>query len=564
MTRSLSSPIQAMQDKYDVVVIGSGYGGGIAASRLSRAGKAVCVLERGDEKQPGDYPNNALSLLEEIQIDTPEKKLGSDVALFDIRHNDSINVVIGCGLGGTSLINAGICLRPAPNVFANQKWPTELQRESALATYFDRAEEMLRPSPCPTNFLESAKTRALQAAAAAVGKTAAPVSILVNFQPLVDDKNHVGVTQLPCVGCGDCVSGCNYSAKSTIIMNYLPDAKNHSAEIFTRARARHVEKTTSGWNVHGQIVDKDGSTTAFKVTGEIVILAAGALGSTEILLRSRDNGLALSQRLGSCFSTNGDMIGFAYNTGRDINGVGFGGRKVAGMPPVGPCSTVMVDWRNDDDVSSATVMEDGAMPGAISALLAPTLAIGSGLLGVGASHGWWDELRQKAREVESELSGPYSGAVANTLFLLVMAYDDSSGRMFLRDDRLRVDWPGLGQQEQFVRASAKMRQIAEALGGTYVKDPIWTNLTHYSLISGHPLGGCAMADNADRGVVNHKGQVFSGGAAGAEVHPGLYVMDGSVVPTALGVNPLFTISALAERSCYELARDYGWTIDYKI
>ena len=104
---------------------------------------------------------------------------------------------------------------------------------------------------CPTNFLESAKTRALQVAAAAVGKTAAPVSILVNFQPLADDKNHVGGPNLlrhvttslleqavstppPCVGCGDCVSGCNYSAKSTIIMNYLPDAKNHSAEIFTR------------------------------------------------------------------------------------------------------------------------------------------------------------------------------------------------------------------------------------------------------------------------------------------------------------------------------------------
>ena len=138
------------------------------------------------------------------------------------------------------------------------------------------------------------------------------------------------------------------------------------------------------------------------------------------------------------------MIGFAYNTGRDINGVGFGGRKVGDMPPVGPCSTVMVDWRNDDDVSSATVMEDGAMPGAISALLAPTLAIGSGLLGVGASHGWWDELRQKAREVESELSGPYSGAVANTLFLLVMAYDDSTGRMFLRDDRVESGLAGSG------------------------------------------------------------------------------------------------------------------------
>ena len=81
-----------------------------------------------------------------------------------------------------------------------------------------------------------------------------------------------------------------------------------------------------------------------------------------------------------------------------------------------------------------------------------------------------------------------------------------------------------------------------------------------SMISGHPLGGCAMADGADSGVVNHKGQVFSGTISGSDVHAGLYVMDGSVVPTALGVNPLFTISALAERSCYELARDYGWTI----
>jgi cholesterol oxidase len=562
MTRSLSSPAEAMRDDYDVVVIGSGYGGGIAASRISRAGKTVCVLERGEEKQPGDYPNSASSLLEQIQVDTPALKSGSDVALFDIRYNDSINVVVGCGLGGTSLINAGICLRPAPSVFANGNWPADLQQESALATYFDRVEEMLRPSPSPADFLASAKTLALRAAAATVGKSAMPVSILVNFQHLADDKNHVGVTQLPCVGCGDCVSGCNYSAKSTIIMNYLPDAKTHSAEIFTRARVRYVEKAASGWYVHGQILDENGGATEFKVRGDIVILAAGTLGSTEILLRSRDKGLAMSQQIGSRFSTNGDMIGFAYNTGRDINGIGLGNRKPNGVPPIGPCSTVMVDWRNAGDDSSGAVMEDGAIPGAVAAFLAPLLATESRFLGAWASHGLWDELKQKAREVESELSGPYSGAIANTLFLLVMAYDDSMGRMFLRDDRLRVDWPGLGQQQQFARASDKMRQIAEALGGTYVQDPIWSQLTNHNLISGHPLGGCVMADSADSGVVNHKGQIFSGDAGGVAVHAGLYVMDGSVVPTALGVNPLFTISALAERSCHELAQDYGWTIKY--
>jgi cholesterol oxidase len=562
MTSILSSPIDSMRGEYDVVIIGSGYGGGIAASRLSRAGKSVCVLERGAEKQPGDYPDNALSVLEEIQLDMPAGRLGSDVALFDMRYNDTVNVVVGCGLGGTSLINAGICLRPDPAVFANGNWPTALRAESALAAYFDRAEAMLKPSPNPAAFLASTKTRALQAGAAAVGKTAGAVSVLVNFQPLPDDRNHVGVTQLPCIGCGDCVSGCNHRAKSTVIMNYLPDAKNHGAAIFTRMRARYVEPAGSSWMVHGQIVGGDAGNTAFQVKGGVVVLAAGTLGSSELLLRSRGKGLAISQQLGSRFSANGDMIGFAYNTARNINGIGLGSRKLGDKPPIGPCSTMMVDWREGADPADGAVMEDGAIPGAVSAFLAPALATASAFLGTEASESLWNELKEKARAAESEFAGPYTGAIANTLFLLCMAYDDSQGRMFLQDDRLRVDWPGLGQQSQFATASDKIRRIAQALGGTYVQDPVWSSLTGHSMISGHPLGGCPMADDADRGVVNHKGQVFSGTTVGSNVHAGLYVMDGSVVPTALGVNPLFTISALAERSCYEMARDHGWTITY--
>src|SRR5215472_1007818 len=558
MTHVLSLPVTNMRDTYDVVVVGSGYGGGIAASRLSRAGKTVCVLERGDEKQPGESPNSALSLLEQVQLDSPAARLGSELALFDFRYNDSINIVVGCGLGGTSLINAGICLRPDPAVFANANWPTALQEETALATYFGRAAAMLRPSPNPAAFLGAAKSQALQSGAAAVGKTATPVSILVNFEPLPGDRNHAGVTQLPCVGCGDCVSGCNYHAKSTIIMNYLPDAKNHGAEIFTRTRARYVERAGSSWTVHGEVVGEASGPTAFQVNAGVVILAAGTLGSTELLLRSRDKGLAVSQRVGARFSTNGDMIGFAYNTTRNINGVGLGTLAPSDKSPVGPCSTVMVDWRGHDPANGC-VMEDGAIPGAVSAFLAPALGTASKFLGDKANQGIWDELKQKAREVESELLGPYTGAITNTLFLLVMAYDDSAGRMFLHDDRLRVEWPGLGQQQQFAQASDKIRQIAEVLGGTYVQDPVWSKLTGHSMVSGHPLGGCVMADTAERGVVNHKGQVFS---SDGDVHAGLYVMDGSVVPTALGVNPLFTISALAERSCYELARDPGWTFAY--
>jgi cholesterol oxidase len=136
-----------------------------------------------------------------------------------------------------------------------------------------------------------------------------------------------------------------------------------------------------------------------------------------------------------------------------------------------------------------------------------------------------------------------------------MAHDDSEGRMTLEDDRLRVAWPGLGLQPQFEKASRALARASRGLRGAYLANPIWNRFTNHNMITGHPLGGCLMADDAERGVVNHKGQVFSG-ESGSAVHPGLYVMDGSIVPAALGVNPLLTITALAERSCHELLRDY--------
>jgi cholesterol oxidase len=172
-----------------------------------------------------------------------------------------------------------------------------------------------------------------------------------------------------------------------------------------------------------------------------------------------------------------------------------------------------------------------------------------------------DEIKKKYLEVESKVLGPYTGAIRHTLSMIVLANDDSMGRMCLQDDRLRIDWPGLGDQVQFEQASKLIERVALALDGTYIPNLIWNDLTDHNLDTAHPLGGCVMADSPDRGAVNHKGQVSTGDPGGG-VHQGLYVIDGSVVPTSLGVNPLLTISALAERSVYLLAQDYGWTIDY--
>ena len=556
--KRLSWPAERIKESYEVVVIGSGYGGGIAASRLSRAGKHVCVLERGKELHPGDFPNTAAALVSQVQSDLPLTHLGSGSALFDVRYNSDINVVIGCGLGGTSLINAAIALRPDPRIFTDAAWPGEIRQDSEMGRYFDHAEAMLKPNRYPDGYPRLPRLDAMEHCAEALQQSFARVPVMINFRRLENGLNHVGAKQEPCVNCGDCVSGCNYGAKNTVLMNYLPDAVNHGAEIYTEISARNVERHLGNWRVEciGSHADR-----TLTIDADIVILAAGTLGSTEILLRSARRGLPLSDTLGSRFSTNGDTVGFAYNADHVIRGVGFGMHQPDSTKPVGPCSTGIMDLRDGRAVQDGMIVVDGAFPGAVAAFLPALLAAGAKLTGTDTDSGWRDKLNELAREFDSKLIGARTGAIENTLFFLVVSHDDARGEMYLEHDRLRIRWPGVGRQLPFAKASDQLRDATRALGGTYIPNPVWNELTNHNLVTGHPLGGCAMADDAARGVVNHKGEVYNAATA-TSVHRGLYVMDGAVVPCSLGVNPALTISALAERSCHHLAQDYGWILSY--
>jgi cholesterol oxidase len=145
-----------------------------------------------------------------------------------------------------------------------------------------------------------------------------------------------------------------------------------------------------------------------------------------------------------------------------------------------------------------------------------------------------------------------------------MTHDSGDGQMVLEgpDERLRIHWPGLADQPIFGEVRARLQQATQPLGGGFLENPLERlDLIHKSLFTVHPLGGCAMAATAAEGVVNHRGQVFSG-PAGEGVHHGLLVADGAIVPVPLGANPLLTISALAERVAATLAEERGWTIDY--
>ena len=189
----------------------------------------------------------------EFQVDAPEAHTGSPTGLFDFRVNQDINVVLGCGFGGTSLINANVGLRAEPRVFDDPAWPDDFRKDTALLERSYRlAEEVLGMQPVPQDFPRLPKMEAHQRSAEAMGAKWYRTPLYVTFENPKDGVNQFGVPQQACIGCGDCVSGCNFHAKNTTLMNYLPDAVNFGAEIFTEVAVTYLERKGDGWLVHFQ------------------------------------------------------------------------------------------------------------------------------------------------------------------------------------------------------------------------------------------------------------------------------------------------------------------------
>ncbi len=539
MQQALSLPSAAMKATYDVVVVGSGYGGGVSASRLSRAGQRVCVIERGREIPTGSFPDRLPELRRELQLNGGKMRSGSRTGLYDFRLGADIHVLVGCGLGGGSLINAGVGLRPDARVFTDRAWPEEIVKDGLLDLGFERAQTMLRPSRYP-NAPELSKYRALQTASAAFGQDPVAAPVVVSFEETV---NPAGVTQPACTLCGDCCSGCNVGAKNTVAVTYLPDAQAHGAEIFTELSVSHIEKLSGGWRVHFKpSAEKDGAPSF--VDGKTVVLAAGTLGSTEILLRSRDHGLGVSDRLGMSFSANGDIIAFALGGRERVNGIGVGEPPKFTGDTIGACVAGQIELPDANDLDHSMIIQEGVLPSALAPLLPVFFLAGGRILGA----------------AQSLIKGVYQGPLSSLQTFFVVSHDDARGHLKLDNGSLQVHWPKVGEQPVYTRVDEALTKAAEAVGARYIKSPLATTTMGVKPATAHPLGGCGMGEDAASGVVNHKGQVFAG-TSGEDIHGGLYVCDGAVIPRSIGVNPLLTITALTERAMVHLARDHNLGFD---
>lgn len=566
----------------DIAIVGSGYGGAVAAARLAGLRDAtanrnldVWVLERGREHVPGSFPERLADLPAQVRFNREKEKRGARglaEGLFDLRIGEDVSTLLANGLGGGSLINAGVLARPGDSVFRRSPWPWQIA-DNALDPFFARVEETLGQQklhgPAP------AKLASLEELGSAIeGKRCdRRANLAVSFRA---GANAAGVTQGECIRCGDCFTGCNHWAKNTLAMNYLPLALRRGARLFTGATVLSVREIEHGWELAWEFTDaeikKRFGAPAPMLRAHRVVLAAGAYGSTGILLRSRRRGfLSLSRQLGERFSTNGDMLAVAYRMPEPVRA-----SAEETVPPqerdIGPTITGVLDLRGEQP---ALVIEELAIPAALRRVFEEVVTTSATL--------------HKLDRFDWSRHGPAPGAdpaaidpeaIARTAVYATMGDDDAGGRIKLQpssagaeaDDGVRVDWPDVGRHPVFHAAIDRLERAHAGSGALVMPNPLWRLLPSAvggvldggeiggSVFTVHPLGGCGMAERAEEGVVNRFGQVFSS-TRGNAVHDGLVVLDGSIVPTALGINPCLTIAALAEYAVAGLARTWNLTED---
>lgn len=523
-----------MKNSYDAVVIGSGFGGAITACRLAQAGYSVCILEKGRRWLKTDFPRSPVEVLNRALWQERQRQGFIEYLSFP-----RMDVVQGCGVGGGSLHYFNVCRQPPAAIFEQPRWPKSITLQS-LAPYYQQAKGVLEAKPLepPQGRELPLRTQAFTAAVRAYGREAEVMDIAVYTDASVRD------TQSACNYCGSCLFGCHVHAKNTLDLNYIPLAERHGAEVFPLHKAEKIEPDGQHYKVHISRLQPAGGGTAETLTVRAgkVIVAAGTLGSTELLLKCRDVYKSLprlSSTLGQYFSGNGDML-FA--------GTLYPDKMID--PSSGPSITAGVGFA---DQGQHIYIEDLGYPDPLLWYINGTLP---------TLQRWWYgvrlkwnyllaslELSRQSRQ-DVEIAWLFRGGITmNLLPYLGMGTDAADGVLALGDDnRVMVRWSHRNSRRMFKEMERHLRGLSRRSGGKYVRSFLW-GWPFRKLLTAHPLGGCVLSTHEQEGVVDEFGQVWN--------YPNLYVADGSIIPTALAANPSATISALAERIAFHMIHGRG-------
>ncbi len=554
------------EDSFDAVVIGSGFGGSVVAHRLASEGRSVLILERGQPFAPGSFPRTPNELRRGFW-DPSNGRFG----MLDLWSFDDLDVVLASGLGGGSLLYANVMLRKPESTFVREDlqdggyeyWPVT---RADLEPHYDAVEAMQQPERFPIGrgepYQSTPKTLAMLEAGNKMKLPTTTPPLAVRFARSEDERpapgvpfsdgsdNLHGAHRSTCRLCGECDFGCNFGAKNTLDFTYLSAALAAGAVIRSCCEARTLVRADGGgWrvgyrqhlSVRGNHPEHliDTSDESFRtVTARDVVLAAGAVSSPFFLLMNRAGLPGMSRALGTRASGNGDYLAWVRHA-RPSDPGAKGWRYLD--PSRGPVITASIEV--DDDQSAAGrgfLIQDAGAPYFTEWLWQMTEVPGDVLRTIPTwMRGLLDRLRGRRDTEVSGLAGDLFGdahASAAMMPILGMGRDIPNGRYHLAGERLELDWRGEPSDSYYDAMRARMKEFADALGGTFMRDPL--DRTHRS-ISVHMVGGCPMALDPSAGVVDPWGRVYG--------HRGLWIADGSVMPGPVGVNPSFTIAAMADR-----------------
>ncbi|WP_372728002.1 GMC oxidoreductase [Nocardioides sp.] len=517
---------------FDVLVVGSGFGGSVTALRLTEKGYRVGVLEAGARFSDEDFAKTSF----EVQkfLFRPE------IGCYGIQRIDALKdcmIVSGAGVGGGSLVYANTLYEPLAPFYQDTQWSHITDWRSELAPYYDQAKRMLGVVENP---LRTAADDVMEQVAQdmGVGDTFHPTPVGVFFGGPGDREGQAapdpyfggaGPERNACIGCGSCMTGCRHNAKNTLVKNYLYLAEQNGATVLPLTTVTRVTPMAGG----GYEVDvkftkaKTNRPSARRVLrAEQVVFAASSLGTQRLLHRMRDEGHLprLSQRLGFLSRTNSESIlgAIAPDTKVDYSkGIAI----TSSFHPDSDTHIEPVRYGKGSNLMSLmqTVLTDGDGP-------QPRWQV------------WLREMWKQRRTV-TDLYDMRHWSERTVIALVMQSLDNSlttftkkvpfTGKRYMTTKQGH----GVPNPTWIPAGNAAVRAMAKILGGTAggsIGEPFNRPLT------AHFIGGCAIGDSPETGVIDPYQRLYG--------HPGLHVADGSAITANLGVNPSLTITAQAERA----------------
>jgi len=516
-----------MEKQYDYIIVGSGFGGSVSAMRLAEKGYSVLVIEKGKRFGPNDFPKSDWNLSKFLWL--PKLKW---FGFQNITFFKKVTILSGVGVGGGSIVYGNTHMFPPDQFFNNPVWSHIKNWKHVLTPYYKLAKRMLGTVPIVDHKEEDLL---LQEVAADMGvkETFSGVNVGVYFGDQNEKKdpyfNGKGPLRSGCTECAGCMVGCRFNAKNTLDKNYLHFAEQYGAAVVDKSMATLVQHKNGIYEVHatrsGSWFSKDKKT--YRSKG--LVISGGVLGTMDLLLKQKYKYKSLpnlSTKLGENILTNSESLCGVSNADRRLNH-----------------GIAISSYFNPDENTHIEIVKYNDASGAMGKLA--TLAVGNGNGFIRFSK--WISAVVKSPIKFLRLTFTFKNWGRNSIIFLVMQSLDNSMRMIWKKGIFGSSISIRNDKEMKVPAfipvgQEVMHRFAKKVNGT--AQNAWPEILLNMPMTAHILGGCPMGDTKTEGVVN---QYF-------EVHgyKNMYILDGSIIPCNLGVNPSLTITALSEYAMHQI------------